>query len=76
MLAKSPHIIIDLPANITSWVQPAVFDIRVLGTIREPFTAVAPHWSVDRNTALQAECQADRDTAVANQELRAGQRTT
>jgi len=64
MLAKSPHIIIDLPANITSWVQPATLDIRVLGTIREPFTE------------LQAEHQADRNDAVANQELRIGQRTT
>jgi len=65
MLAKSPAIIIDLPEQCRSgWVSTPTLDIRVLGTIREPFTA------------LQAECQADRNTAVADHEIRIGQRTT
>lgn len=60
-----PVIHIDLLVGITSWVQPDVLDIRTFrGCGREPFTAV-----------LQRECQADHHDAVANQEVRIGQRT-
>ena len=62
MLAKSPHILIDLPPNITSWVPTPTLDIRLLGTVRPPFTA------------LQAEHQADHNDAVADHEIRIGQR--
>jgi len=67
MLAKSRTILVDLPATrpdgISWYSQPMeTIDIRVLGTIREPFTA------------LQAEHQADHQDTLASQEVRIGQR--
>lgn len=63
MLAKSPSILIDLPPNMTSWVATPTIDIRLLGTIRPPFTT------------LQAEHQADHHDMISDGEVRIGRRT-
>lgn len=62
MLAKSPSILIDLPPNMTSWVSTPTIDVRLLGTGRDPFTA------------LQAEHQADHHDKILDGEVRIGRR--
>jgi len=65
MLAKSPHILVDVPESCRSgWVATPTIDIRLLGTVRPPFTV------------LQAEHQADHHDAINDHEIRIGQRRT